>query len=108
MVSKRIWLGDKGILEAFVNVALHILTISWRKLHATAKKLQNKNIFNIQNSRRHIVPQMVNSCCSVTSTKRETHDKTWVSQIDKLEKLIRILQSKFGWEKEKRHRAQDQ
>ena len=50
MVSKRIWLGDNGILEAFVNVALYILTISWRKLHATAKKLQNKNIFNKQNS----------------------------------------------------------
>ena len=43
---------------------------------------------------------MVNSCCSVTSTKRETHDKTWASQIDKLEKQNPNLTiNLLGWKK---------
>ena len=55
MVSKRVWLGDRSILEASLMSLYtnHFL----RTPHATAKKLQNKNMIQ-----RQIVPQMVNSC----------------------------------------------
>ena len=80
MVSKRVWLGDRSILEASLMSLYtnHFL----RTPHATAKKLQNKNMIQ-----RQIVPQMVNSC-----SKGKTPIKPGF-QIDKLENKILILQS---------------
>ena len=91
MVSKRVWLGDRSILEASLMSLYtnHFVEDAYMPL---PKKLQNNNMIQ-----RQIVPQMVNSCW-----RGKNPIKPGFHRLINSRNKIRILQS-MCWDGKKKN-----
>ena len=90
MVSKWVWLGDRGVLEAFVNVALYEPFHEGSYMRLEAGKLQNKKmIFNIPDRHKQCLRWSI--CAALFPAQRGDLKKKedWQSR----EANIRILQA---------------